>query len=544
MRQTYILTLLYFFCVQPKFSAQVYTKQDSVRGSITKERSWWDLKYYKLEVTVDPKTKSIHGKNTIHYKALEANKRLQIDLQPPMQLTKATQGGKSLKIDHDGNAHYIQLEAPQLKNSINSIDVHFKGHPKAAVRPPWDGGFIWGKDQGGTDFIATACQGVGASVWWPNKDHMYDEVDSMKIRVNVPKHLMAVSNGRLINVSKHDTTATYTWSVSNPINNYGVNINIGDYVNFSEKYKGEKGSLDMNYYVLRPNLEKAKKQFLEAPKMMKAFEYWLGPYPFYEDSYKLVEVPYLGMEHQSSVTYGNQFKNGYLGRDLSGTGWGLKFDFIIVHESGHEWFANNITNKDIADMWIHEGFTAYAENLYLDYYYGKEAASAYVIGTRKRIQNDRPLIGDYGVNNEGSSDMYYKGANMIHMLRQLTKDDEKWRQILRKMNTEFYHQTVSSLQIESFLSKEIGWNLKFFFNQYLRDVRIPVLEYRIDGGKLNYRWNNVVSGFDMPVELMSKEQSLWLYPTESWQTTATTVSKIEIDSDYYVNLKKLKKKQN
>ena len=544
MRQTYILTLLYFFCVQPKFSAQVYTKQDSVRGSITKERSWWDLKYYKLEVTVDPKTKSIHGKNTIHYKVLEANKRLQIDLQPPMQLTKATQGGKSLKIDHDGNAHYIQLEAPQLKNSINSIDVHFKGHPKAAVRPPWDGGFIWGKDQGGTDFIATACQGVGASVWWPNKDHMYDEVDSMKICVNVPKHLMAVSNGRLINVSKHDTTATYTWSVSNPINNYGVNINIGDYVNFSEKYKGEKGSLDMNYYVLRPNLEKAKKQFLEAPKMMKAFEYWLGPYPFYEDSYKLVEVPYLGMEHQSSVTYGNQFKNGYLGRDLSGTGWGLKFDFIIVHESGHEWFANNITNKDIADMWIHEGFTAYAENLYLDYYYGKEAASAYVIGTRKRIQNDRPLIGDYGVNNEGSSDMYYKGANMIHMLRQLTKDDEKWRQILRKMNTEFYHQTVSSLQIESFLSKEIGWNLKFFFNQYLRDVRIPVLEYRIDGGKLNYRWNNVVSGFDMPVELMSKKQSLWLYPTESWQTTATTVSKIEIDSDYYVNLKKLKKKQN
>ncbi len=542
MRQTYILTLLYFFCVQPKFSAQVYTKQDSVRGSITKERSWWDLKYYKLEVTVDPKTKSIHGKNTIHYKVLEANKRLQIDLQPPMQLTKATQGGKSLKIDHDGNAHYIQLEAPQLKNSINSIDVHFKGHPKAAVRPPWDGGFIWGKDQGGTDFIATACQGVGASVWWPNKDHMYDEVDSMKIRVNVPKHLMAVSNGRLINVSKHDTTATYTWSVSNPINNYGVNINIGDYVNFSEKYKGEKGSLDMTYYVLRPNLEKAKKQFLEAPKMMKAFEYWLGPYPFYEDSYKLVEVPYLGMEHQSSVTYGNQFKNGYLGRDLSGTGWGLKFDFIIVHESGHEWFANNITNKDIADMWIHEGFTAYAENLFLDYYYGKEAASAYVIGTRKRIQNDRPLIGDYDVNNEGSLDMYYKGANMIHMLRQLTKNDEKWRQILRKMNTEFYHQTVSSTQIESFLSKEIGWNLKFFFNQYLRDVRIPVLEYRIDGGKLNYRWNNVVSGFDMPVELMNKEKSLWLYPTESWQTTTTALSKIEIDSDYYINLKKLKKK--
>ena len=539
MRQTYILTLICFFCVQSQLLAQEYTRQDTVRGSITQERSWWDLKYYKLEVTVDPKTKSIHGKNTIHYKVLEANRRMQIDLQIPMQLTKATQRGKSLKIDHDSNAHYIHLESPQVKNSFDSITVHFEGRPKAAVRPPWDGGFTWTKDQNGNDFIATACQGIGASVWWPNKDHMYDEVDSMKIRVNVPKHLMAVSNGRLINISKHDSTASYTWVVSNPINNYGVNINIGDYVNFSEIYEGEKGNLDMNYYVLNPHLEKAKKQFLEAPKMMKAFEYWLGPYPFYEDSYKLVEVPYLGMEHQSSVTYGNQFKNGYLGRDLSGTGWGLKFDFIIVHESGHEWFANNITNKDIADMWIHEGFTAYTENLYLDYYYGKEAAAAYVIGTRKRIQNDRPLIGDYNVNNEGSSDMYYKGANMIHMLRQLTKDDEKWRQMLRKMNAEFYHQTVTSLQIESFLSKEIGWNLKFFFNQYLRDVRIPVLEYRIDGGKLNYRWNNVVSGFDMPVEVIKEKQSLWLYPTESWQTTAANTSEIEIDSDYYIDLKKL-----
>lgn len=539
VRQPYILTLICFFCVQSQLLAQEYTRQDTVRGSITQERSWWDLKYYKLEVTVDPKTKSIHGKNTIHYKVLEANRRMQIDLQIPMQLTKATQRGKSLKIDHDSNAHYIHLESPQVKSSVDSITVYFEGRPKAAVRPPWDGGFTWTKDQNGNDFIATACQGIGASVWWPNKDHMYDEVDSMKIRVNVPKHLMAVSNGRLINISKHDSTATYTWVVSNPINNYGVNINIGDYVNFSEIYEGEKGNLDMNYYVLKPHLEKAKKQFLEAPKMMKAFEYWLGPYPFYEDSYKLVEVPYLGMEHQSSVTYGNQFKNGYLGRDLSGTGWGLKFDFIIVHESGHEWFANNITNKDIADMWIHEGFTAYTENLFLDYYYGKEAAAAYVIGTRKRIQNDHPLIGDYNVNNEGSSDIYYKGANMIHMLRQLTKDDEKWRQMLRKMNAEFYHQTVTSLQIESFLSKEIGWNLKFFFNQYLRDVRIPVLEYRIDGGKLNYRWNNVVSGFDMPVEVIKEKQSLWLYPTESWQTTAANTSEIEIDSDYYINLKKL-----
>ena len=328
-------------------------------------------------------------------------------------------------------------------------------------------------------------------------------------------------------------------SFSNPINNYGVNINIGDYVCFSEIFQGEKGDLDMDYYVLKHHLEKAKTQFLDAPKMMKAFEHWFGPYPFYEDSFKLVEVPYLGMEHQSSVTYGNQFKKGYLGRDLSGTGWGLQFDFIIIHESGHEWFANNITNIDIADMWIHEGFTAYSENIFLDYYYGEKASAEYVIGTRKRIRNDRPIIGDYNVNSEGSSDMYYKGANMIHMLRQLTKNDEKWRKILRKMNANFYHQTVTTQQIETFLSKEIGLKLNPFFNQYLRDTRIPVLEYSIENNVLFYRWNNVVDGFDMPVEIESNNEIQWLYPTETWQTTIVKSPKITIDEDYYISIKNL-----
>ena len=538
MKRTLTLFIC-LFCIQTSLNAQKYKRQDTIRGSITSERSWWDLTYYDLEVSVDPKSKTIDGKNSIHYKVLKTNKVMQIDLQPPMQLTKAIQNGRKLKISHCGNAHYIHLEKPQIKYNIDSLTVFFKGTPRQAARAPWDGGFSWKKDKNGTDFIATTCQGIGASVWWPNKDHMYDEVDSMKIRVNVPKHLVAVSNGRLIDTSKSDKSNSYTWFVSNPINNYGVNINIGDYVNFSEIYKGEKGKLNMNYYVLKHHLEKAKKQFLEAPKMMKAFEHWLGPYPFYEDSYKLVEVPYLGMEHQSSVTYGNQFKNGYLGTDLSATGWGLKFDFIIVHESGHEWFANNITNKDIADMWIHEGFTSYAENLFLDYYHGKEAAAAYVIGTRKRIQNDRPLIGDYNVNNEGSSDIYYKGANMIHMLRQLTKDDEKWRQILRKMNSKFYHQTVTTQQIENFLSREIGRDLNPFFNQYLRDTRIPVLEYKITEGKLNYRWNNVVSGFDMPVEIAGKQRTFWIYPRESWNAIAFVDSEIKVDINYYVKTKQL-----
>ena len=541
MRRTQIFLLFFLLNTYVQSRAQKYSAQDTLRGSITPERIWWDLVYYDLDVTVQPKVKSIRGTNTIHYKVVSPNNIMQIDLQPPMKLIKAVQDEVKLSINQNGNAHFIQLEKKQNRKKIEQIVLHFEGQPKEAINAPWDGGFSWKKDYNDNDFIATSCQGIGASVWWPNKDHMYDEVDSLQMKITVPKHLKAVGNGRLRAVTKNEKTASYTWFVSNPINNYGVNINIGDYVDFSETYNGEKGNLDMHYFVLKDNLSKAKKQFLDAPKMMKAFEYWFGPYPFYEDSYKLVEVPYLGMEHKSSVTYGNRYMDGYLGRDLSGTGWGLKFDFIIIHESGHEWFANNITNKDIADMWIHEGFTAYSENLFLDYYYGKEASSEYVIGTRKRIRNDRPIIGNYNVNAEGSSDMYYKGANMIHMLRQFTKNDEKWRGILRKMNAKFHHQTVTTQQIESFLSDEIDLDLHSFFNQYLRDVRIPTLEYNIDKNILHYRWTNVVEGFEMPIEFESNKQWQWLYPTVSWQTKAINSSTITVDEDYYITTKILKK---
>ena len=308
---------------------------------------------------------------------------MQIDLQEPMKITSVEFEGKKLDFIREGNAYFIKIESDQHEGDINYLKINYEGFPKEAVRAPWDGGLSWKKDINGNHFVATSCQGLGASVWWPNKDHMYDEVDSMLISVNVPKKLTNVSNGRLRSVEEFENTKTFNWFVSNPINNYGVNINIGDYVKFSEIYDGEKGKLDIDSYVLSYNLEKAKNQFKQVPMMIEAFEYWFGPYPFYEDSFKIVEVPYLGMEHQSSITYGNEFKNGYLGRDLSGTGWGLKFDYIIIHEGGHEWFANNITYKDIADMWIHEGFTCYSENLYLDYFFGVEAASEYVIGTRR-----------------------------------------------------------------------------------------------------------------------------------------------------------------
>ena len=519
-----------------------FTRQDTLRGSITKERIWWDLTYYHLDISIFPETKSIKGRNTVQYKVLKPASVLQIDLQPPLKITKVTQNGRELKVVSDGNAHFIHLLQQQHVGAINSIYVYYQGKPKEAVRAPWDGGFSWKKDKNKNHFIATSCQGLGASIWWPNKDHMYDEVDSMAISVRVPKNLMNISNGRLRKVEKHtDNTTTYHWFVDSPINNYGVNVNIGDYVHFFEKYNGENGVLDMDYYVLRDNLSKAKKQFKDAPKMMKAFEHWFGKYPFYKDGFKLVEVPYLGMEHQSSVTYGNKYQNGYLGRDLSGTGWGLKFDFIIIHESGHEWFANNITYKDIADMWIHESFTAYSENLFLDYYYGKKASSEYVIGTRKNIRNDRPIIGTYNVNHSGSRDMYYKGSNMLHTVRQLVDDDKKWRKILRGLNKTFYHKTVTSKEIENYISVQSGLDLTAFFNQYLRDIRIPTLEYSIKNKELKYRWTQTVDGFNTPIKVSINGGQQLLYPIKNWKTLRlkTTETTFKINPNFYVKSRQI-----
>ncbi|CAM1333721.1 M1 family metallopeptidase [Tenacibaculum aestuariivivum] len=544
-----LITILFFSIICSNAFTQTslfeytknFTRQDSLRGTITPERIWWNLTYYHLDIHVNPDKKFIYGKNTVQYKVIKPHNILQIDLQAPLKITKVIQNGKKLKVVSEGNAHFIHLKKHQKTGTVNSFDIYYEGYPKEAKNAPWDGGFSWRKDTNGNHFVATSCQGLGASVWWPNKDHMYDEVDSMAISVRVPNNLMNVSNGKLREVEQHkDNTITYHWFVNNPINNYGVNVNIGDYVHFSEKYNGEAGILDMDYYVLRNNLSKAKKQFKDAPKMMKAFEYWFGKYPFYEDGYKLIEVPYLGMEHQSSVTYGNNYQNGYLGRDLSKTGWGLKFDFIIIHESGHEWFANNITNIDIADMWIHESFTAYSESLFLDYYYGKKAASEYVIGTRKSIQNDIPIIGQYGVNKEGSSDMYYKGANMLHTIRTLINNDKKWRQVLRGLNTVFYHQTVNTKQIEDYLIEQSELDLACIFDQYLRTVKIPVFEYKINNNKISYRWNNVIEGFDMPLNILVDKKTQQLKPTKNWQTTTISSNKTTIDENFYVNIKKLK----
>jgi len=516
----------------------VFTRQDTLRGTVTPEREWWDLTFYHLSITVNPADSTIYGSNTVHYRVIKPHTVMQIDLQPPLRLISARQNGKLLSIKQEGNAHFITLPDAQQEGSLKSVVLEYGGRPHIATNPPWQGGITWKRDSKGLPFIASSCQGDGASLWWPCKDHMYDEPDSMLISVTVPDNLTDVSNGRLRSVvtNKKEKTKTWNWFVSNPINNYGVNINIGDYVHFSEKFNGEKGILDCDYWVLRENLEKAGVHFKQVPMMLKAFEHWFGPYPFYEDSYKLVETPYLGMEHQSSITYGNGYRNGYLGRDLSGTGWGDSWDFIIIHESGHEWFANSITYRDIADMWVHESFINYSESLFVEYYNGKEAGAEYVRGTRRSIRNDRPITGIYNVNYEGSGDMYSKGGNMLHTLRQLTGDDEKWREILRGLNREFYHQTVDGKQIEDYISKHTGMDLKPFFDQYLRDVRIPVFEYYIKDGSLTFRWNNCVNGFNMPLKIYYGGKPLNVRPQTKWSTIKLEGGgdDITVDKDYYV----------
>ncbi|ADQ17015.1 Peptidase M1 membrane alanine aminopeptidase [Leadbetterella byssophila DSM 17132] len=500
---------------------KTFTLDDTLRGTITPERAWWDLMRYDLSVDVDIDNKFFRGSNVISYKALSPGKVMQIDLQEPLSITSVVQGEKSLKFTKKGaNAYFIELPATVSAGAEGDITVHYEGNPKVARRAPWDGGVSWAKDKLGRPFVATSCQGLGASVWWPCKDHMYDEPDKgMRISITIPDSLMNVSNGMMDSYCLYkDGKVTTVWEVINPINNYGVNINIGNYAHYTETYKGEKGPLRVDYWPLDYNLEVAKEHWKDVPRMLEAFEYWFGPYPFYEDGYKLVEAPYLGMEHQSSVTYGNQYKKGYLGRDQSGTGWGDKWDFIIIHESGHEWFANNITYKDIADMWVHEGFTAYSESLFTDYHYGKKAGEDYVIGTRKNIRNDIPIIGVYNVNHEGSGDMYSKGANMIHTIRHIIGDDEKFRQILRGMNKDFYHQTVSSADIEHYISQKAGRDLSKVFDQYLRDVRIPKLATQVKGGKVNYRWENVIDGFDMPVKVAVDGKEQYIYPSTSWKS--------------------------
>ena len=523
---------------------QENTKADSLRGMLTPLRTCYDINYYHLDVKIDIDQRSISGSNTFAFTAASTFDKLQFDLFANLKVEKVIYKGQELPYNRAFNAVFVTFPKAITKGTKDEFTVFYSGNPVVANRPPWDGGFIFSKDKAGNPFVSVACQGLGASVWWPNKDHQSDEVDSMMISITAPKDLQEISNGRLRStVEKSDGYRQHNWFVSNPINNYDVSFYIGKYSHWTDTYQGEDGPLSIDYWALQQDSAKAKAHWdADVKPMLKSFEDWFGPYPFYKDGYKLVQAPHLGMEHQSAVAYGNQFKKGYLGRDLSHTGWGLKYDFIIVHESGHEWFGNNITAKDIADMWVHEGFTSYSETLFTESLYGKEAGSAYVQGIRANFQNDMPIIGPYNVNKEGSGDMYYKGANMIHTIRQLINDDQKFKSILRGLNKTFYHKTVTTAEIENYIAKNAGINLSKVFDQYLRHKDIPTLEYKLVGDKLSYRWKADVKDFDMPVKLTLKTGNFSLVkPTTNWKTIAVskdiTKQTFKVDPDFCVNVK-------
>jgi aminopeptidase N len=568
-------TTIVAFLLAGKLLPAQYTHQDTLRGSVTPERAWWDVLRYDIKVTPDFSTRTIKGEvkiiykvsekinNTLFAKRFKEGYKMQIDLQEPLIIDKilkkdaAITGSHSklklgepvlseLKFERDQNVFLVSvMPVPVIysKNAVDSLTIYYHGKPREAINPPWDGGWIWKKDDKGRPWMSVACQGLGASVWYPCKDHQSDEPDNgASLTIIAPDTLTAVGNGRLTNKKTNDNgTTSWTWEVKSPINNYNIIPYIGKYVTWHEDYNGEKGKLDCDYWVLDYNLEKAKKQFgRDVSPMLKCFEEWFGPYPFYEDGYKLVESPHLGMEHQSAVAYGNKYMNGYLGSDLSGSGWGNKWDYIIVHESGHEWFGNNITTNDIADMWIHEGFTDYSEPIFVECQYGKQAADEYCQGLRRNIDNDKPVIGPYGVNKEGSGDMYAKGANLLHTIRQIINNDARFREILRGLNKVFYHKTTTSKEVEKYFSQQSGKDLSKIFDQYLRTTKIPVLEYKLAGDILSYRWTNCIKGFNMTVRLAGSDK--WLNATTAWKKITATAGLKKIvapDKNFYITVKKV-----
>jgi aminopeptidase N len=518
-----------------------FTRADTLRGALSPLRSSYDINYYHLDIKLDIEKKKISGSNLFRFTAVQDLNQLQFDLFENLNIEKVNYKGKEIPFKREFNAVFINFPERIKKGTKAEFTVFYHGNPSIARNPPWDGGFTFSADQNGKPWVSVSCQGFGASSWWPNKDHQSDEVDSMLISIAVPKGLMNVSNGRLISTKdKEDNYTQYNWFVSYPINNYNVSLNVADYVHFNDSYQGENGNLTLDYYVLRENLDKAKKQFGENVKpMFGVFENWFGPYPFYRDGYKLIETPYLGMEHQTAVAYGNKYINGYRGRDLSGTGLGLKWDYIIIHETGHEWFGNNITTKDIADMWIHEGFTMYSEALYVESIEGKAAGAIYIAGIRSNIMNNKPVIGIYNVNHEGSGDMYYKGANLIHMTRILLDDDKKWRELLRGMNKEFGLKTTTTEEVVSYINKITGKNLSKIYDQYLRYAQIPVLEYKQVGNQVSYRWQADVENFDMPIRMKRGSKMEWIKPEKEWKKLTLNAEFSPDTLNFYIRLKKI-----
>lgn len=511
-----------------------FTEADTLRGSLRPERNFDVLKYH-LNVKVVPGEKYISGYNTISFKAEQKLPVIQLDLFENIKVDSIIYQNKIQKYTRRHNAVFIEMDPPVAENAIDSVQFFYSGNPVVAKNAPWDGGFVFEEDQDGNPWIAVAVQGTGASLWYPNKDHQSDEPEETLIEVAVPNGLMNVSNGRFMGkVSLDDDYTQWNWKVESPINNYNIVVNIGNYVHFSDKFQ----DLDLDYYVLPYNLEKAKQQFEEVKIMMDCFYEKFGAYPFEKDGFKLIETPYLGMEHQSAVAYGNDYLKGYLGRDLSGTGVGLKWDFIIIHETGHEWFGNSITAADIADMWIHEGFTTYSEAVYIECRWGKEEALEYLQGIRKNIANASKIIGSYGVNSEGSGDMYFKGANLLNTIRSIYDNDDLWWETLKNYTETNRQQIITTKITEDFFNDAVPVDLQPVFDQYLRHSKIPELQIRKNAAGFSYRWKADVADFKMPVDVMISGKEVRLLATDEWQEFSQKLSKNEIpqvkEEEFYV----------
>lgn len=500
-----------------------FTHADSLRGFLFPERSCYDVTYYKLLLEVDPSARSIKGVVDITYEVVEPTARIQIDLYENWEVSRVVQDADIKERTREGSALFLDFHQELERGAVRTVTIDYSGTPQEAENAPWDGGFVWSQDPDGEPWIGVACEGDGASLWWPCKDHLSDEPDSVRITVKVPSNLKAVCNGML---EKHfddgNGLASYTWFVSNPINNYNVTLNIADYAHFSDTFYGEYGPLPLDYWVLKSNLEKAKKHFEQVKPMLACFEEHFGPYPFYEDGYKLVETPYLGMEHQSAIAYGNNYLKGYSGMDWSGTG----FDYIIIHESGHEWFGNSLSAPDLAELWIHESFTTYSEAIYLECMYDYQTAIDYLNVQRLFISNRAPIVGPLGVafDNFQDTDMYYKGAFMLQTVRKVINNDSMWFALLRDFCETFWHQIIETQDVIDFFSQLSGSNLQPVFEQYLFGSTIPRLEYKLKEKRsdleISYRWASVGDDFTMPAEISySPIGTVWerITATSSWQ---------------------------
>ena len=521
----------------PQQAVAAPARADILRGEYGPYRANNDLLFYHLDVRVDPEKKFLSGKNTIRFKMLKDDTRIQLDLHAALNIDKILFGTTPLKYERESGAVFVAFPQTLKAGRIYAIDFYYSGNPVETGR---FGGITFRKDSSGHHWINTACQGEGASVWWPNKDQWRDEVEQMRISVAIPNGLMDVSNGKF--VGKTDLGDGYTrwdWLVHYSINNYNVSLNIGNYVHFTDQL----GDLPLDFYVLPENLDRAKKQFVQARGMIEAFQHYFGEYPFKKDGYKLIEAPYSGMEHQSAVTYGNRFTNGYLERDWTGVGISKRFDFIIIHESGHEWFGNSITAADVSDMWIHEGWTTYLECLYVEYMYGRDDGLKYTNAYKLKVKNQQPIIPRRGVNATPPQDQYFKGALFLNTLRSIVNDDKHWWALLRDFYHHFKYQNIMTEDVIEYFNQKTGKNLTPIFNQYLRRAALPVLELKFDDAKgaVTYRWKADESGFAMPVRVGMKDHWQIIQPTTDWQTMKTPLKKDDFavaTELYYVEVSK------